>query len=460
MSLIQLPSGDNLSKITSGAFGLECGGTYFGTIAPQSGCTVVAYGDPAKGKPVVKGRVGATGKSDITIQGIRFDGTGRTTGCRFYNVKRLRFLDNEVYNYGGDGLNVQGANGGTCDDVLIEGNLIYRNHPTGKAHCQGMFVNYTTNLKVLHNIFDTNGWDGTTGATIFNHNVYLHGTNGPAHVEGNIFANSSSYGIQQRCGGLLLNNVFLNNEATSYGWVKGEAVFTGGVGVRGKIFGNWWYGNRTDRVGWSLDLGNLGDVDFSDCYFCGNKFSDSNAVSIKKCEQVENPDHYLDPSKWNARIERIYKWNGWPNGAVLKIAGGPGVVIESSCVKGIVPPNANADLDKALGGWRNFLTQYWTRPREAAAEAIRRFKTEAGFTAAPSPAPQPAPAPNPTPTPEPAPQPEPSPAPTPSATLESLVRKDPSKLVAVIEGGQARLKYIQSGTDPRWTITGDTISGL
>ena len=71
-----------------------------------------------------------------------------------------------------------------------------------------------TGLVLDGNLFDHNGWNAKiAGAepTIFNHNVYIQTTNGPATLNDNIFANASSHGAQLRDGGTVTNNLFVHN---------------------------------------------------------------------------------------------------------------------------------------------------------------------------------------------------------------------------------------------------------
>ena len=71
-----------------------------------------------------------------------------------------------------------------------------------------------TGLVLDGNLFDHNGWNAKiAGAepTIFNHNVYIQTTNGPATLNDNILANASSHGAQVRDGGTVTDNLFVHD---------------------------------------------------------------------------------------------------------------------------------------------------------------------------------------------------------------------------------------------------------
>ncbi|MFT4525766.1 MAG: hypothetical protein ACI85F_001922 [Bacteroidia bacterium] len=98
----------------------------------------------------------------------------------------------------------------------------YRN-VSGGAHCQGIFTGSDVDSMLIEeNVFWHNGWSedpviSSTGngapATIFNRNAYLNRGEDDLIVRGNIFAESSSEGVQQRSGGIAEDNLCLKNSA-------------------------------------------------------------------------------------------------------------------------------------------------------------------------------------------------------------------------------------------------------
>ncbi len=95
---------------------------------------------------------------------------------------------------------------------------IIRNCFATNQHAMGLFAKQVDGLLLEQNLFDHNGWlenpdpDGTTAPpTKFNHNIYIqHGTTNVIMRE-NILARGSSHGAQVRNGGLVENNLFLDN---------------------------------------------------------------------------------------------------------------------------------------------------------------------------------------------------------------------------------------------------------
>ena len=165
-------------------------------------------------------------------------------------------------------------------------------HPARK-HASGLFVSCTDGLVVEHNLFDTNGWQPPgsrtpVAATDQNHNVYLQSTNGPAVVRGNVFANASSHGLQQRCGGVCEGNVFVDNPIHhSFGLINGAAGFPGGVS--GVIRNNVYVGSRDisgSPRGWAIELANILNVEVSDVIVAHDRSGNAIAVQVNVPQRV------------------------------------------------------------------------------------------------------------------------------------------------------------------------------
>lgn len=85
---------------------------------------------------------------------------------------------------------------------------------TQSSHSQGLYVANTEGVLLEENLFDHNGWrTGVAGAvpTIFRHNAYLQTNTTAVRVLGNIFASGASHGLQARQGGLVEDNLFVDN---------------------------------------------------------------------------------------------------------------------------------------------------------------------------------------------------------------------------------------------------------
>lgn len=100
----------------------------------------------------------------------------------------------------------------TLRDFHINGCVIVDSW-SNNGHSQGIFAKGLAGLKITHSVFDHNGWNTDTGAnpTIYNHNVYLQAGSSGVVVTNNIFSDASATGIQMRSGGVLKDNLFLNN---------------------------------------------------------------------------------------------------------------------------------------------------------------------------------------------------------------------------------------------------------
>ena len=79
---------------------------------------------------------------------------------------------------------------------------------------QGLYASGCDGLLIEDNVFDHNGWSESVpgaNANIFRHNLYLSADNTGAAVRGNVIANASSHGLQLRGGGVVEDNVFVDN---------------------------------------------------------------------------------------------------------------------------------------------------------------------------------------------------------------------------------------------------------
>lgn len=85
----------------------------------------------------------------------------------------------------------------------IRYNIIVDSKEPGSGHSQGLFMGSCDNTLIEGNTFDLNAIDK---ADMFCHNVYLHETNGPSTFHDNITTRACSHGVQQRSGGVMINN--------------------------------------------------------------------------------------------------------------------------------------------------------------------------------------------------------------------------------------------------------------
>jgi len=191
--------------------------------SPTEKMVIGAYGD-SPARPIVQPGAGQSGfeiagveRHHLAIVGIHFRAPGPTTGTgiRIINDRGSNVLIEDCMTQGfllGIHLHGQQSQGG-FNNVQVRRCVIVDAFSPGGAHSQGAYVDGVNGLLVEECLFDQNGWkqDGSAPPTIFNHNLYVQDTCGPAVIRGNIFANGSSHGCQLRPGGVMEYNVFVRN---------------------------------------------------------------------------------------------------------------------------------------------------------------------------------------------------------------------------------------------------------
>ncbi len=103
---------------------------------------------------------------------------------------------------------------GTADDPNNSFNrFTFRRNISQFHREQGLYMGRTFNAVIEENIFHHNGWNANKGETIFDHNLYLWVSplTTPATFRRNISSYASSHGLEQRCGGLCQDNLFITN---------------------------------------------------------------------------------------------------------------------------------------------------------------------------------------------------------------------------------------------------------
>ncbi len=157
----------------------------------------------------------------------------------------------------------------TTDDLLIE-DVVVQSYSTSNITIQGSIINFKLRRSIIvdsyanngpsqgmymegvkgalieENLFDHNGWNdhpnlsaSPAPATIFNHNVYIQPSCNDVTFRGNITARASSHGLQARAGGIVRDNLVVDNPiGISYGLALAEWDPKAG-GVTGEVSGNF-----------------------------------------------------------------------------------------------------------------------------------------------------------------------------------------------------------------------------
>lgn len=131
----------------------------------------------------------------------------------------------------------------TLVNIRIQDNLILDAWSvTGGFSGQGLFCDNVDGLLLEGNVFDHNGWSETVpGAwrNQFRHNVYQSERVRRAVTRRNVFSRAASHGIQMRGGGVLEENLFVDNAigATVCGADSTcrRNVFVGGTDISDKL---------------------------------------------------------------------------------------------------------------------------------------------------------------------------------------------------------------------------------
>jgi hypothetical protein len=81
------------------------------------------------------------------------------------------------------------------------------------GHSQGIFAFGLDGLVIKNSVITSNGFsdEHDVRPTIFNHNLYIQRNNRNVSILGNIIADASSHGLQLRPGGMIEDNLFVDN---------------------------------------------------------------------------------------------------------------------------------------------------------------------------------------------------------------------------------------------------------
>ena len=242
----------------------------------QEPLVIGAYGDGAR--PMIKAGsrtaldVNAQDVDHLAIVGIHFSAhtrdpnasnfsrTSGSYGIRFVAGTDGLLIEDVVIDQFTNNLLLQGY-GGTQNNVRIRRSIITDAYGLdGKS--QGMYATKVNGLLLEENVFDHNGWNSRVsggGASALSHNAYIAFDCNGVVVKGNVFSDASSHGLQARAGGVVQDNLFLDNPIhMSFGLVNGSELKPGGVS--GTVEGNVMLGTRSiggSYRGWAMELGNI-----------------------------------------------------------------------------------------------------------------------------------------------------------------------------------------------------------
>jgi len=191
-----------------------------------------------------------------------YQGEGDCVGGQFLQPGAHLLIEDCVFEGYSTNLVFQGYGGRHVDFRLRRSVIVdaYNDHSSGE-HSQGLYAFGVDGLLIEENVFDHNGWSERVPAAhadIYSHNLYIDNGNTGVVLRGNLIARGSSHGLQLRCGGVVVNNLFVQNSI---------ALLVGGgnnpepEGVRAEVLGNVILDGKdidgANPRGWGLVLSNL-----------------------------------------------------------------------------------------------------------------------------------------------------------------------------------------------------------
>lgn len=121
---------------------------------------------------------------------------------------------------------------GPLENFRFRRNVIVDSYDTVGGHSQGIFVRQANNLLVEGNVLDHAGWSevypDATLPTMFKHGAYIQQDCTNVVFRGNIVSDSAAAGVQLRSGGVLHDNLLLQNMVSAVVG-GGTAPVPGGV---------------------------------------------------------------------------------------------------------------------------------------------------------------------------------------------------------------------------------------
>lgn len=283
---------------------------------------------------------------NVIVQSIRMYAASRDPGSGVYNASVKSdgiYLAGNIENLTFEDISVEYYNNNLVastyyphfKNLVIRRSNLSHAYSDWKSHSQGAYLEGIDGILLEGNTFDHNGWSekvSSGGATIFNHNVYVQGISKNLVARGNTFANASSHGLQARPGGVIEDNLFLNNPiGLSFGLVNGSGPLVPG-GVTGKISSNVFVGGRDingQARGIGLEMANIragANVTVEKNIFTksyqGGVFA---AINLSVSNNQNNGDLAAGINDLTFKDNIVYKWERgvWINPSLTNGGSGP-----------------------------------------------------------------------------------------------------------------------------------------
>jgi hypothetical protein len=199
------------------------------------------------------------GSSYLVIQGLNFIANGRDPslakvsaaaaaaqpdGLQILGAATDITVEDCAFSYYGNGIDVQGMFG-TVSNVTVRRTTVQDAYCTSQ-HSQGLYADTMSGLTLDQDVFDHNGWNATVagaGMTVFNHDVYVYATATGLTLTDCVISNASYAGIMARSGGVIQDNLFLNDAVgVAFGATNGADSPAGGT--KGNVENNVFMGDH------------------------------------------------------------------------------------------------------------------------------------------------------------------------------------------------------------------------
>lgn len=218
------------------------------------------------------GSAGAPVVNYVAVMGLNFiasdrdplltsdpDSASIPAGITVLTISNDILVENCEVQYYADGMNFE-KDMGELQNITVRRNIIVNSYATNE-HSEGLYALGVDTLTLDGNFFDQNGYNYQVGAepNWYNHDCYLSATDTNVLVEDNIFSRASGYGLEDRPGGIVIDNLFIDDPVgMSFGLVNGATTTPGGV--TGEVIGNVFFGGGdigSIQGGQALVLGNI-----------------------------------------------------------------------------------------------------------------------------------------------------------------------------------------------------------
>ena len=319
-------------------------------ISPDQPMLIGTYGTGAR--PVIDtgtaGGLVANTKHPVnflTIDGLVFDAGARDSsrgtvtaaaasaapvGLQILGPSTGLVVEDSSFSYFKDDVVLQAVMG-PVTNVTIRRTTIDHSYCTS-AKSQGLYADGVSGLTLDQDVFDHDGWNENVsgaGMTGYNHDIYCYANVTGLSVTNSVIARASYMGVMARGGGVIDDNLFLDNGyAVSFGDANGALSTPGGVS--GRIDGNVVLGDHGlpgSLAGGGFEIGNTAaaaHVTVSDNVFAGDTQNNFAAISLSYANATKNPGDCVGLNNLTIDGNVVY---GWHSGISLGnfVDGGSGV---------------------------------------------------------------------------------------------------------------------------------------